>query len=71
MALDQLLALCECTGFLDGLRNVVDAVDQLPVTAVLSLHLQRLELCGRDLLGLVETVFPRRRRVAVLGGVPV
>ena len=47
MALDQLLALCECTGFLDGLRNVVDAVDQLPVTAVLSLHLQRLELCGR------------------------
>ncbi|MFS2101489.1 hypothetical protein ACCC97_21270 [Variovorax sp. Varisp85] len=47
MAFDQFLALCESTGILDCVRNVVDAVDQLPVTAVLSLHLQRLELCGR------------------------
>lgn len=47
MTLDQFLALCKRAGFLDSLRNVVDAVDQLPVTVVLALHLQGLELRGR------------------------
>jgi hypothetical protein len=47
VAFDQFLALRKRTGFLDGLRNVVDAVDQLPVTGVPQSHLQRLELCGR------------------------
>ena len=47
MALDQFLALCERTELLDCLRNVVDAVDQLPVTVILAFHLQGLGLCGR------------------------
>lgn len=47
MASNQFLALCEHSGLLDRLRNVVDAVDQLPVTVVLALHLQRLELRSR------------------------
>jgi hypothetical protein len=46
MALNQLLSLRERIGVLDGLRNVVDAVDQLPVTVILAFHLQRMELCG-------------------------
>jgi hypothetical protein len=47
MALDQFLALRERTGLLDRLRDVVDAVDQLPVTVVLVFHLQCMGLCGR------------------------
>lgn len=47
MTLDQFLALRERTRFLDSLRNVVDAVDQLPMTGVLAFHLQCLELGGR------------------------
>jgi hypothetical protein len=47
MTFDQFLSLCERAGVLDRLRNIVDAVDQLPVMVVLALHLQRLELGGR------------------------
>ena len=62
MAFDQSLALCERTAFLDGLRNVVDAVDQLPVTSVLAFRLRERECVVRLRASSRPTGAPTSRR---------
>jgi hypothetical protein len=57
---DKFLALCNRTEFLDRTCNVVDAVDQLPVSAVVAFHLQCLKPELSTLMGLVnEELRPR------------